>query len=88
MFQKKLNVFTLQVHREMTPGNKRLYFEHARSHKANLKQYNLNISGDGSARNLTIGRNIDIEVIDSLLHIQKTLETNCSWLFPGQGSGR
>ena len=88
MFQKKLNVFTSQVHREMTKGNKRLHFEHDRSHKANLKRYNVNIFGDGSARNLTTGRNIDKEVIDGPLQIRKTLETNCSGLFPGQVSGR
>ena len=67
MLQKKLNVLTSQVHREMTPGNKRLHFEHARCLKANLKQYNVNIFGDGSAENLTTSRNIDNEVIDGLL---------------------
>ena len=44
-----------------------MHFEHDRSHKANLKQYNVNIFGDGSARNLTTGRNIDKEVIDGFL---------------------
>ena len=37
MFQKKLNVFTSQAHREITPGNKMLHFDHARILKANLK---------------------------------------------------
>ena len=36
MLRKKLNVFTSHAHSEMTPGNKRLHFEHARSLKANL----------------------------------------------------
>ena len=54
MLRKKLNVFTSQVHKEMTPGNKRLHFEHARSLKAILKQYNINIFRDGPARNLRL----------------------------------
>ena len=62
----------------MTPGKTRLHFEHARSLKANLKQDNVNIFGDGPARNLTTGREIDEEVIDGLLHVQNTLETNVS----------
>ena len=37
MLRKKLNVFTSQVHKEMTPGNERLHFEHVWSIKANLK---------------------------------------------------
>ena len=54
----------------MTPGNKRLHFEHARSLKANLKQYNVNIFGDAPARNLTTGREIDKGVIYDLLDVQ------------------
>ena len=53
----------------MTPGKKRLHFQHAWSLQANLKQYNVNIFGDGPARNLTTGREIDKEVINSLLHV-------------------
>ena len=59
MLRKKLNVFNSQVHREMTPGNKRLHFEHAPILKAKFKQYNVNIFGDGPARNLTTGRETD-----------------------------
>ena len=59
MLRKKLNVFTSQVHKEMRPGNKRLYFEDAWSLKANLKQYKFNSFGDGSARILTTGRGIN-----------------------------
>ena len=66
MLRKKLNVFTSHVHKEMTPGNSRLHFEHVRSLKANLKQYNANIFGDGLARNPTTGREINKEVIDGL----------------------
>ena len=55
----------------MTPGNKRLHFEHVRSIKAKRKQYNVNIFGDGLTRNLTTGREIDREVIDSLLHTEE-----------------
>ena len=51
ILRKKLNAFTSQVHKEMTPGIKRLHFEHDRSLKANLKQYNVNIFGDGLAKN-------------------------------------
>ena len=64
----------------MTTGNKRLHFEHARSLKANLKQYNVNIFGDSLARNLKTGRGIDKEAIEALLHVQKTLETNLAGL--------
>ena len=85
MLRKKLNVFTSHAHSEMTPGNKRLHFEHARSLKANLKQYNVNIFGDGLAANLTTGRDIDKEIVDGLLHVQKTLGTNISGLFPRAG---
>ena len=60
----------------MTPGNKRLLFEHAHNLKASLKRYNVNIFGDGSSRNLTTGRYIDKEVTDGVLHVHKTLETN------------
>ena len=42
MLRKKLNIFASQVYKEMTPGNKKLHFEHARSLKANLKQYDVN----------------------------------------------
>ena len=49
----------------MIPGNSRLHFEHVRSLKTNLKQYNTNIFGDGLARNPT-GREINKEVIDDL----------------------
>ena len=56
MLWKKLNLFTFQAHKEMTPGNKSLDFEHAHSLKVNLKQYNVNVFGDGPARNLTTGR--------------------------------
>ena len=62
-----------------------MHFEHARSLKANLKQHNVNIFGDGSARNLTTGREIDKEVIDGLLHVQKTLETNVLGLLSRAG---
>ena len=82
MLRKKLNVFTSHAHSEMTPGNKRLHFEHARSLKANLK---VNIFGDGLAANLTTGRDIDKEIVDGLLHVQKTLGTNISGLFPRAG---
>ena len=85
MLRKKLNVFTSHAHSEMTPGNKRLHFEHARSLKANLKQYNVNIFGDGLAANLTTGRDIDKEIVDGLLHVQKTLGTNILGLFPRAG---
>ena len=70
MLRKKLNVFTSQVHKEMRPGNKRLYFEDAWSLKANLKQYKFNSFGDGSARILTTGRGINEEVLDGLLHVR------------------
>ena len=43
----------------MTPGNKRLHFEHVRSLKAELKQNNVNIFRGGPAINLTTGREID-----------------------------
>ena len=46
----------------MTPGNKRLHFEHAHNLKANFKQNNVNIFGDGPGRNLTTGLEIDKEV--------------------------
>ena len=69
----------------MTPGNKRLYFEHARSLEADLKQYNVNIFGDGRARNLITVRETDKEVIDGLLHVQKTMETNVSGLLSREG---
>ena len=36
--------------------------------------------GDDPARNLTTGRGINKEVIDGLLNVQKTLETNVSGL--------
>ena len=58
MLRKKLNLFTSQVHKEMTPGNKRLHFEHVRSLKAKLKQNNVNIFRGGPAGNLTTGREI------------------------------
>ena len=56
-----------------------------RTLQANLKQYNVNVFGDGSSRNLTTRRNIDKVVIDGLLHVQKTLETNVSGLFSRAG---
>ena len=71
MLRRKLKVFTLQVHKEVTPGNKRLHFEHVRSLEAKLKQYNVSIFGDGSARNLTTGWEIDKGVIDGLLHAEE-----------------
>ena len=80
MLWRKLSVFISQFHEEMTTGNKRLHFEHARSLKANLKQYNVNIFGDSLARNLTTGRGLDKEAIEGLLHVQKTLETNLAGL--------
>ena len=36
--------------------------------------------GEDLARNLTTGRGINKEVIDGLLNVQKTLETNVSGL--------
>ena len=69
----------------MTPGNKRLHFEHARSLEADLRQYNVNIFGDGLARNLITVRETDKEVIDGLLHVQKTMETNVSGLLSREG---
>ena len=66
--EKKLNVFTSQVHKEITPGNKSLHFEHVRSLKAKLKKYNINIFGDRPAKNLTTGQEIEKEVTDCLLH--------------------
>ena len=56
-----------------------------RTLQANLKQYNVNVFGDGSSRNFTTRRNIDKVVIDGLLHVQKTLETNVSGLFSRAG---
>ena len=53
MLWNNLNVFTSQVLREMTPGNKELHFEHGQSLKANLKQCNVNFFGNGPTRNLT-----------------------------------
>ena len=83
---RRNNIFTPQVHKEIAPGNnKRLPFEHTPSRKANLKQYNINIFGDGPARNLTTGRGINKKVIDGLLHVQKTLETNATWLLSRAG---
>ena len=60
----------------MTPRNKRLHFEHARSLNVNLKQFNVNNFGDSPARNLTTNK----EVIDGLVHIQKMLKTKFSGL--------
>ena len=62
MLRKKLNLFTSQVHKEMTPGNKRLHFEHAHNLKASFEQNNVNIFGDGPGRNLKTGLEIDKEV--------------------------
>ena len=76
MLWKNLNVFSSQVHKEMRPGNKRLHFEHAGSLNVNLKQFNVNNFGDSSARNLSTNK----EVIDGLLHVQKTLKTKFSGL--------
>ena len=53
-----------------------MYFERAGSLEANPKQYDVNIFGDGPARNLITGREIDEEVIDGLFHVQKTLGKN------------
>ena len=57
-----------------------MHSERARSLKANPKQYNVNIFGDGPARDLITGREIDEEVIGGLLLVQKMLETNVSGL--------
>ena len=85
MLRKNLIVFIWQVHKEIAPGNKRLRFKRAWRLKANLKQYNVNIFGNGPARNLTTGREIDEEVIGGFLHKQKTLETNASGLLSWVG---
>ena len=85
ILRKKLNAFTSQVHKEITPRIKRLHFQHDRSLKANLKQYNVNIFGDCLAKNHTTGRGINKEVIGGLLHVQKTLETNVSGLLSRVG---
>ena len=61
ILRKKIKVFTSQVFKEVT-GNKSLHFEYVRGLKAKLKEYNVNILGDGPARNLTIGREIDKEL--------------------------
>ena len=61
ILRKKIKVFTSQVFKEVT-GNKSLHFEHVRGLKAKLKEYNVNILGDGPARNLTVGREIDKEL--------------------------
>ena len=79
ILRQKLHVFTSQFDKEMTPGNKRLHFEHfehAHNLKASLKQYSVNIFGDGPGRNLTTSREIDNGVTDGVSHVQKTLETN------------
>ena len=39
--------------------------------RAKLKQYNVNIVGDGPARNLTTGREIDGKLIDGLLQAEE-----------------
>ena len=48
-----------------------MHFEHVRSLNDKLKQHNVSICGDGPARNLTTGREIDREVIDVLLHVEE-----------------
>ena len=74
--------------KEMTLGNKMLRFEHARSIKVNLEQYDIRIFGAGLAINLKTGRKIDKVVIDDLLHEQETLETNVSGLLSRAGLWR
>ena len=39
--------------------------------RGKLKQYNVIIVGDGPARNLTTGREIDRKVIDGLLQVEE-----------------
>ena len=62
-----------------------MHFERAGSLKANPKQYDVNIFGDGPARNLITGREIDEEVIGGLFHVQKTLEKNVPGLLSRVG---
>ena len=84
MLRRKLKVFTLQVHKEVTPGNKRLHFEHVRSLKAKLEQYNVNIFGDSPAE---ISQLVE-KLIRRLLMVfcmQKKLETNVSLLLSRTG---
>ena len=87
MLRKKLNVFTSQVHREMTPGNKRLHFEHAPILKAKFKQYNINIFGDGPARNLTTVEKLISKLLIVFYMRRRRWKQTFQGFFPGQVSG-
>ena len=55
------------------------------SFQANLKQYNVSISGDDPSGNVTTGRDINKKVVDGLLNVQKTLERNVSGILSKTG---
>ena len=69
----------------MTPGNKKLRFEHDRSLKVNLKQYNVNIFGEDPLEISQLVEKLIRKLLIVFLHVQETLEANVSGILSGEG---
>ena len=69
----------------MAPGNKKLRFEHDRSLKVNLKQYNVNIFGEDPLEISQLVEKLIRKLLIVFLHVQETLEANVSGILSGEG---
>ena len=64
---KKMRIMTSSVHKELTPGNKRLHNSHVTSLKNNLAEYNGNPFGAVQQDHYLPWCEVDVRVIDDLL---------------------
>ena len=71
ILRKKMRIMTSSVHKELTPGNKRLHNSHVTSLKNKLAEYNVNPFGNGPARSLSTGCEVDVRVINDLLDAEQ-----------------
>ena len=69
----------------MAPGNKKLRFEHDRSLKVNLKQYNVKIFGEDPLEISQLVEKLIRKLLIVFLHVQETLEANVSGILSGEG---
>ena len=66
------------VHKECTSSGKALFLSHVKSLRTRLVEYNINPSGDGPARDITTGKELDKDIVEQLL--RSSIGNQNDWL--------
>ena len=75
--KQKIDLTTSTVHKEVTEGGKKLHMNHMNKLIKKLHDYKIDPFGDGPARHITTGREIDCQIVNDMLQAPEIGKEKC-----------